>query len=41
MKVGFKIDGTFKLFEIVVPANFLDKYSQKSKKKLKKETKSQ
>ena len=34
MKVCFKIDGGFKLFEIIVLANFHDKYSQKSKKKL-------
>ena len=34
MKVCLNIDGVFKLFEIVILANFHDKYSQKSKKKL-------
>ena len=34
MKVCLNIDGVFKLFEIVVLANFHDKYSQKWKKKL-------
>ena len=29
MKACFNIDGVFKLFEIVVLANFHDKYSQK------------
>ena len=33
MKVCLNIDGVFELFEIVL-ANFHDKYSQKSKKKL-------
>ena len=33
-KVCLNIDGIFKLFEVVVLANFHDKYSQKSKKKL-------
>ena len=34
VKVCFNIAGVFKLFELVVLANFHDKYSQKSKKKL-------
>ena len=34
MKVCLNIDDNFKLFEVVVLANFHDKYSQKSKKKL-------
>ena len=34
MKVCLNIDGIFKLFEIVVLANFHDKYSQKSKKEI-------
>ena len=34
MKVCFNIAGVFKLFELVVLANFHDKYSQKLKKKL-------
>ena len=34
MKVCLNNDGVFKLFEIVVLANFHNKYSQKSKKKL-------
>ena len=34
MMAYLNTDGVFKLFEIVVLANFHDKYSQKSKKKL-------
>ena len=34
MKVCLNIEIVFKLFEVVVLANFHDKYSQKSKKKL-------
>ena len=34
IKVCLVIDGVFKPFEIVVLANFHDKYSQKSRKKL-------
>ena len=34
MKVCLNIESVFKLFEIVVLANFHDKYSQISKKKL-------
>ena len=34
MKVFRNIDGVFKLFEIVVLANFHDTYSQKSKKEV-------
>ena len=34
MKVCLNIESVFKLFEIVVLANFHDEYSQKSKKKL-------